>query len=71
MRIAKEIASMLYTDSVVNGMSLDYTEKLIAAKLEPVRDALDGLYGHTQNNHQICGLNYMAEQALAMLSEEA
>ena len=29
-----------------------------------LREALEGLYNHTKNNHTICGLNWQAKQAL-------
>jgi len=77
MRIAKEIAQQLDDDMADNNKAYgdshvcqDYVEAMIAAKLEPVREALEGLYRHTKNNAQICGLNYSAEQALFVLSEE-
>lgn len=36
----------------------------LQAENERLRKALKGLYEHTKNNYQICGLNQTAKQAL-------
>lgn len=36
----------------------------LEAENKKLRDALQGLYSHTKNNYQICGLNYRAKRVL-------
>ena len=82
MKLANEIVDTLITsepeapfvcDTDTKGNILvppEYLKSIIAAKLKPVRTALQGLMKKTDVNDYIYAEYEAAEQALAMLSDE-
>ena len=61
-----ETPELAPSDPVVARAIRDGFERsLLLLRIAELEAALDGLYQHTRNNYQICGLNEVARAALA------